>query len=89
MWPARGAKRPGEEKEEEAPPTIVGNLANKQGNERETAADWAKRWEYQQGEPSEAEKRIWICENESFAVWRYRKNTPIEKRGGGNGSKNE
>ena len=72
MWPMRGIKRPREEDD---------TKRNAEEQEIRTPhprghaiTDWAKAWKILENESEEKKQREWICDNDQWAIWRYRIN---------------
>ena len=41
-------------------------------------AEWAEAWQILDDETNEKANRVWICDNDQWEVWRYRKETKRE-----------
>jgi len=71
MWTTRGIVRPREEGD--AHRNTEGYVIRTPHPRGMVITDWAKAWEITEQEPREKASRVWICDNDQWAIWRYRK----------------
>ena len=64
----------------QTPPRRGGTQRNTEGYEIRTPhprgmalTDWAKAWKILENESDERASREWICDNDQWEIWRYRK----------------